>query len=317
MPHWLIKAGIHRVISWLPNSTAWNELFQQYVTRSIVLTTQQFQAKLEESQRYFELMRRHAPAGETGFITLEVGTGWYPTIPISLYLCGAAATWTFDIDSHLCRQRLTHLLDFFIAHDKANLLTQHLPGAMKNRLANLEKLRPLADQETPAAWLKRLDIHCAVRDARHTGLQAGAIDFIFSSGVLEYIPPVILKELLQEFHRVAAPAAVMVHRLNLVDQFAYFDKSLSPFNHLKYTERQWRWRSSPLIWQNRIRLSDYRRLLKETGFTIKSEDNTFGTKAELERVKLSPEFQHYSLEDLLVLHSLLVAVRAAPPASAA
>jgi hypothetical protein len=310
MPHWWIKAGIQRVISWLPNSAAWNELFQRHVTRSIVLRPEQLQDKLAETQRFFDLWQQYGSTSPRPFRVLELGTGWHPIIPLGLHLCGAGEIWTFDIDAHLSRQRLTQLLEQLFVLDDQKTLAQSLPGLIPDRLKQLRALQAHATQETPATWLRRINIHSAVQDARQTGLETGSVNFIFSSGVLEYIPVPILRELLTEFRRVAAPAAVMVHRLNLVDQFAYFDRRLSPFHHLRYTEAQWRWRSSPLIWQNRIRLSDYRRLLEETGFVLKQADNTSGLDAELDRVPLAPEFQNYSRADLLVLHSILTAAPA-------
>jgi hypothetical protein len=99
----------------------------------------------------------------------------------------------------------------------------------------------------------------------------------------------------------------MVHRLNLVDQFSYFDQSITPFNFLKYTAAEWRWRNSPLIWQNRLRITDYRELLSGAGFEIADEENVSGKAGELAAVPLAPEFRHYSKEDLLVLHSFITA----------
>ncbi len=56
-----------------------------------------------------------------------------------------------------------------------------------------------------------------------------------------------------------------------------------------------------------MRISDYRALFAETGNQITSEDNTKGDPADLRKVPLAPEFQHYSVEDLLVLFSWIVA----------
>ena len=287
MPHWFIKSGIQRVISWLPNSSWWNALFQQYITRSIILAPDQFGDKLLEGRKYYELFRQHAPNARLDFKVVEIGTGWYPTIPLVFYLHGAAEIATYDIAPLLHRDRLKALLDLIVAFEKDGRLIKQLPGLREDRLKQLLALRNHADQEAPEVWLKRLNIHVAVRDARHTGLKSQDVDLVFSSGVLEYIPVPILREMLQECRRIATPHSVMVHRLNLVDQFAYFDRSLSPFHHLKYTEQQWRWRSSPLIWQNRIRISDYRKLFAEAGFIVKSEDNTSGTPAESNLSRIS------------------------------
>src|SRR5256885_2234136 len=101
MPHWLIKSGIQRVISWLPASARWNELFQRYVTRSIDLSEKAFEGKLEEADRFLQRFRRHQPLAPDSFTAFEIGTGWYPTLPIAFYLCGASEIHTFDIASLL------------------------------------------------------------------------------------------------------------------------------------------------------------------------------------------------------------------------
>ena len=99
----------------------------------------------------------------------------------------------------------------------------------------------------------------------------------------------------------------MSHWINLVDQFSYFDKNITPFNYLKYTEKQWRWFNSPLTWQNRLRISDYRDLVARTGYEMIKEECTSGNPADLARVQLSPEFRNYRQEELLVLTAWIVA----------
>src|SRR4051812_37755278 len=97
MPHWLIKSGIHRVISWLPASHVWNEVFQKYVTRSMGLGRPWFEVSLEDCRAHFQHLRDTRAGGVEGFKVLELGTGWYPVIPLGLYLYGASDIWTFDI----------------------------------------------------------------------------------------------------------------------------------------------------------------------------------------------------------------------------
>src|SRR5207302_563958 len=117
-----------------------------------------------------------------------------------------------------------------------------------------------------ATFLARLGMKVVVGPAQKAPMPSGGIDLLLSSGVLEYIPPPFLREILAAARRVAAPAAVVSHRLNLADAFSYFDKRISPLNFLRYTTKQWRWLDSPLTSQNRLRISDYRALLSEAGF---------------------------------------------------
>ena len=122
----------------------------------------------------------------------------------------------------------------------------------------------------------------------------------------------MLKAILLEFKRIGSAQSVQSHYVNLRDQFSYFDSTITPFNYLKYSAKQWRFLNSPLIWQNRLRISDYRALFAETGYQLIRESNTSGNVEELRKVPLASEFQHYALEDLLVLISWLVAIPARP-----
>jgi hypothetical protein len=306
MPHWLIKSAVHRTIAWLPASHFWNSLLQSCFTRSTVLTPAAFETKVKECDRHLRAFRAIQP--ETpNFTVFELGTGWLPTYPVGLYLCGAGEIWTFDISPLLKSKRVRQTLQFFCDYDQRGELARLLPGLRRERMEGVRAALTAPTQESPAGLLGRLKILPYAADARQTGLPERSIDFITSSGVLMCIPLEVLKGILAEFGRLAAPGGVMTHRVNLRDQFSYFDHSITPFNYMRYTEAQWRWRNSPIIWQNRLLISDFRRLMKEAGFEIAHEENILGSAAELAKVKLAPEFQKYRQEDLLVMESLFTA----------
>src|SRR5437763_4252220 len=97
MPHWKIKATVQGLIARLPYSRFWNEMFQTYVTRTLDLTTSCFEAKLGHCQQHLEALRQLRPNAADAFTALDVGTGWYPVVPIAFHLCGSKRVWTFDI----------------------------------------------------------------------------------------------------------------------------------------------------------------------------------------------------------------------------
>ena len=74
--------------------------------------------------------------------------------------------------------------------------------------------------------------------ARATKLPDGSVDLIFSTVVFEHIGADILSGLLTEFRRLASPDAVTSHYVGLADQYASFDRSITPFNCMRYTARQ-------------------------------------------------------------------------------
>lgn len=90
MPHWILKAVVQGGISVLPKSQLWNHLFQKCVTKSLDLNTSRFERKLIQCKRHMENYLTIMPTRKTLFSVLELGTGWHPIIPVSLYLCGAS-----------------------------------------------------------------------------------------------------------------------------------------------------------------------------------------------------------------------------------
>ena len=307
MPHWLIKAALQRGISVMPASQRLNEWFQKNVTKSIELTPNRFEERLDFTRRHYEHLRELRREAARDFTAVELGTGWYPVVPLGLYLCGAESIWTYDIAPYLSRERLQSLLGFFEAYARRGDLQRMLPGALPERVSQLKKSITEMSDEPPEAWLERLNIFVRVQDAQQTGLNSDTVDLFVSTGVLEYIPRSILVNILNEFQRVGKPGAIKSHYLNLRDQYSYFDSSISPFNFLKFTDRQWSWFDSPLTSLNRLRISDYRDLFAQAGYKIEREINTHGLAEDLAKVRLAPEFQAYKTEDLLVLLSFVAA----------
>jgi hypothetical protein len=307
MPHWLIKSALQRAISLLPASHFWNELFQRYVTRSLDLTPERFEMRLDCCRIHLENFNGLRSSRARDFTACELGTGWFPVVPAGLFLCGATRIWSFDIASFVSRQRLKQMFSMFQEYERQGKLQKFLPRLLPERFERFKDIaRSVESLETKKA-LEQLDIHFEVRDAQNTGLKDGSIDFFVSTGVLEYIPRNILENILKEFRRVGSAEAVQSHYLNLVDQYSYFDQSITPFNFLKFSEERWKLYNSPITWLNRMRISDYRELFGSLGFEITKEVNTCGSAADLHKIRLAPEFQKHSEADLLVLTTWLTA----------
>jgi len=306
MPHWLVKSGIQRAISFLPYRQWWNEFFQKFGgTQSLQLGYGMFERRLDDCRTHLNHFLETLPSAPGQFKAVELGTGWFPTLATGLYLCGAGPIWTFDIESLMRPARIQRMLELLFEYDDQQKLKKFLPALRAERLSKLREAAKFAGQESPRDFLARFDIHVMVQDARKTGLRDGSIDLFCSTGVLEYIPRLILEGIFSEFCRIASPRAVMSHYVSMIDQFSYYDRSITQFNYLKYTSRQWRYLESPLTWQNRMRIPDYRELFAQTGFEMIKETNTTGPMEELRRIRLAPEFGKYKREDLLVVTSFL------------
>jgi hypothetical protein len=309
MPNWLLKSAIQRVISILPHRQRWNELFQTLGTRSLDLTAAKFESRLEHTRRHLDNFVLTQSGSVRQFTAFELGTGWFPTMVIGMYVRGAGPIWTVDIDTLLRSARLELVLRFFCDYDDRKELDKHLPGIHHDRMQQLREALSFVGRESPEAVLERMNIRVMVRDAQDTGLPENSVDLFFSTGVLEYIPKPVLEGIFAEFRRIGTARAAMSHWISMVDQFSYFDRSITPFNYMRYTANQWRYLNSPMIWQNRLRISDYRELMTNGGFEIVHEEDEPGSASDLDRIRLAPQFQHYSREDLLVLKSWITARR--------
>lgn len=310
MPSWLLKVAIHRVINLLPRRQKINELFQNAISGSLKMTPPLFELRLNHCRGHLETLFEAQPQRSQEFTVLELGTGWFPTLALGMYLCGASRVWTYDIDPLLNSSRLRLLLTLLEDYDSRGVLRNLLPRLKPDRMTELRKLSRRPGM-APADFLRELGIHYEVRDVQKTGLQASSVDLIFSHGVLLHIPPPILPALLAEFYRVGAANAVMSHDIDLSDVSHNFDRSITAFNFYKYSSRAWKQLDSPLVPLNRLRISDYRTAFPAAGWQINRETNVTGSEQDLARIHLAPEFQKYVRSDLLVTHTWLVARRSA------
>jgi hypothetical protein len=311
MRSWLVKALVQRAIGALPWPYFWNEMLQERVTHSLQLTTERFEASLRNCRNHLEQLARFgAPAKKDAFTAFELGTGWFPTVAIALYLCGAREVWSWDVAPLLKRERLKHTLRRFLDLEHEQILQDHVCDEPE-RLGRLRELMALCEDPRgpePAAILERMGIHYRNGNASQSNLPSHSVDLILSDVVLEYLNPRQLSEVMQEFRRIAASDAVMSHTIGLFDQYAAYDPQISAFNFLRFSDRTWRLLNNPIVPLNRLRISDYREAVSNSGFKIVHEDSERGDPADLARTPLAKPFDGYAIEDLLVINTWLVAV---------
>lgn len=293
MPPWKIKAAVQGVFSLLPQPQRWNRYLQTYVTRSLDLTDERFLNKWAHAERH----ARHADliGGIARARVMELGTGWLPIVPTGLALAGAESVETLDLHNLLRRDDVIGVLEAYERLIGSGAVD--LPSPARSRLA---AARAKAGAMTAEGLLEELLVKTRVGDSRVIPLPDGSIDLFVSNNVLEHIPRDVLVDIFREFRRLASPNAVMSHYIDLADHYAGFDRSISAYNFLRYSEREWRWFNNALHYQNRLRASDYRAIHKEAAWTVVDEELQREASDALRRIPLAPEFRRYSEDDLLV-----------------
>jgi hypothetical protein len=317
VPSWLFKAAAQGAISLLPGRHRLNRMLQEHVTGSLALTPRLFEAKVAQCRHHLmSVERRRAarelarPAGaqaQPPRSALELGTGWYPIVPVGLALAGVEQVTTVDVSPLLDGARVARVVDLY-AQELADGRLDALPGLDPARAgALLTRARERSGAGVDEV-LAQLNVRSVVGDVRQLALPSNSFDLLVSDNTLEHIPAQTLDEVLPALAGLAAPGAVMDHFIDLSDHYAHFDDSITEFNYLRFSPAAWRLFNNRLQYQNRLRASDYRRLFEQAGLEVVAQEDQSGEASQLSRVNLADHFRDYEAADLLVLRTWLTAV---------
>jgi hypothetical protein len=305
LPSWVLKAAAQKILSALPAPHLLGGVLQTRVTGSLSLTRERVASQMGRCARHLEAYA--ATRGRIPPRVLEVGTGWHPLLPVGFHLCGCGEILSLDRTALLTRKRIGETL-----RAVAGALADGTLGPILPRLDSARTERFVARFRNPARReaedaLGSLGIRCEVGEA--SGVPAESADLVVTNSVLEHLREEELRSLLGDLRRAVALGGAASHFIDLGDHYATFDSRIDVFNFLRFSDRAWSLVNSRVHWQSRLRISDYRRLLAETGWILREEESQRGTVSDLARIPVAPRFTRYSLEDLLVYRSW---VRAEP-----
>lgn len=292
--NWRVKGATQKALSVLPGGIRLNLMMQIFLGDLRNLDSQ-IALKVRDwalSMKYL----REAGIPLQGSRMFEIGTGWYPVLPVCFVLAGARSVATYDITRHLSEKGMLRCL---------NSLTPQIPliaeTAQKSPAFIAERLNALRQKATLAEMLEESGIeYHAPADARRSELPAGSIDLVYSNSVFEHIPREIIREILAESYRMLRAGGFMMHNVACNDHYAHFDKTISYVNFLRYSEKQWRFWNNRLQYQNRMRAPEFLALACQAGFEIAAQHThvAAGSREALRSFTIAPEFRAFSEADL-------------------
>ena len=301
MARWIVKALVQRMIGFMPNPEYWSDLVQRKIAGSVDLTYPFFLSRLDVARRNLDAFARQNSPAEV----LELGTGWFPIVPIALRLSGASHVRTCDIVEHVSPERLSATLQAFSRAADDGEWRRRFPSINEPLLQQIRSFD--ATRQTSVESLRSLGVDYRVGDFPGASLPPASIDLIVSHAVLEYIAAAPFRELLDAFRRVLKSDGAMSHWIDFSDEYAYFDKSISPLNFLKYSDWAWRIINNPIIPLSRLRIDDVRRLFSDAGFSIHAEDCVKLDSEKMGKLPLAREFANRDIEDMRVLDAWISA----------
>jgi SAM-dependent methyltransferase len=298
---WRWKGTIQKALSVTPAGHWLNQQLQRSVG-----SLRRFDQASDDRLEDFALMAtqlREAAFPIAGMRFLEIGSGWYPALPICLYLGGARRVVTLDLVRHLqpdLTLRLVRKLG-----GRLGWLADRVGASVAEVEARRVRLERRLDGGASIGTASEDVIdYRAPADAARTDLPQHAIDVVFSNTVLEHVRRTVLDAIFTESWRVLRPGGICFHSVNCGDHYAYTDRSIGQLNYLKYSSRQWElmW-NNDIQYQNRLRAVDFLDLARRHGFTIVHDSTRVPPErlAELRRLpRIAPEFRRYSDEELCV-----------------
>ncbi|MEL7120008.1 MAG: class I SAM-dependent methyltransferase [Bacteroidota bacterium] len=306
MKKWILKAIVQKSISFLPYKHKINYLFQKYITKGVKLSDQYLEDKLVHFQHHWSSWKKYRTK-KTPHKVLELGTGWYPVIPICFFLKACPYIITIDISDLLSVEKLKTTISRVLEYHHAGKLQQYVGIVDYDRIRVLEQVL-----HSPNISLKEglelLGIMYYIKDARQLTYKDGCVDFIVSNNVFEHIYPEILQPILHEFKRVSAPKGIMSHFIDMSDHFAHLDKNITIYNFLQFSKGEWQRIDNSIQPQNRWRLPQYKKLYEDVAIEWTEEKNRVGDIQALNTVSIDEDFKWMTKEELAISHSYVVSV---------
>ena len=281
--HWRIKGLVQKALSGVPGGIAINDALQRTIG-GLRNVDEHIADKVTQDWVVLAAHMRELGVRLAGQRYMEIGTGWYPTLPACFQLAGAETVVSFDLSRHLNSRR---------TEQTWRALEPHLPKIAAAAGRPLEDVRrdyaarPMFDYRAPA-------------DATATGLPDNSIDIVFSNSVLEHVPHDVIRSMMREACRVLRPGGLSIHSVNCADHYAYFDKRITFINYLAFADREWQLWNNELQYQNRLRPIDFLDLSEQSGLQTVLAKHTPkpSLMAQLPRLTIAPQFRTYTPEQL-------------------
>ncbi len=303
MKKWVLKAVIQKTISFLPYKHHLNLLFQTYVTKGVQLSEAYFEDKLIHFKQHNQFRKKYL-ANQPDWSVLEIGTGWYPVVPICCFLAGAKEITSVDLSRLTNKDKLKTTLEAFINGHQKGQLKEYFQ-ALPHRWAILVDIYANYETISFEEACQQLHFNYLVTDARKLPLQDNSVEFILSNNTFEHIYEDILKDILREFKRVLAPTGLMSHFIDMSDHFAHLDQSITIYNFLKYSPKEWDRIDNSIQPQNRLRITHFREMYQNLDIPITEEVNRPGDVKVVKNLSIHAYLKDLSAEEIAISHSYL------------
>ncbi len=247
--------------------------------------------RLARAKKILELCKRHH-AIQHGDRLLEVGTGWVHWESTIIRLFYDVEITLFDVwdNRHLeaYKHHLRQLEQIVDSELDMNPVQQErVHGLLRaiskaNSFDDIYKLLGFSYVINPSGTLKQF--------------QDESFALIFSCNVLEHVDRDILPEFTQDFHRLLKPGGYSIHQIDPGDHLAYYDKSVSLKNYLRYSDNVWRrYFENQVQYFNRVQRPEWLAFFQKAGFETIEEESV---SVDIGTMKIDKSYEGLEKQDL-------------------
>lgn len=280
--HWKTKATLFRLFDKIPFGEELHYLSQRHVTRTWPRPEEDVMALIGAALRHVEDFRRVSdkPLVQTTFF--EIGAGRDLVVPVVLRLMGAKKVFTSDIN------RLAKL-------DLLNAAAQVIARRFDKPIPTFKSWGAL--EAYGVSYMAPFD---AAKD------KVPQIDAFISNEVLEHIPPGVLPAIFRNVSSSLSEGGVSIHAIDYSDHYAR-DGGVSRYNFLQFSDEDWRPFNAGLHYVNRLRHSQYIKVMKDAGLQVAEAETHEGDYPP--DLQVSEAFSGFDKKDLHIMRSRISAVK--------
>lgn len=296
---WQRKAFLQQAFSRMPGGEWLYYLMQRHVTRSLPPSEKKTREIIEIEAQHVDAWQQYGNRPLADAVFYQFGAGWTMAGPLTFFGLGVNHQILFDI-RRLIRPWLIN----------CTIETLQRPPCAERLNRRIEHFVPSQSLATLAVLRHRygIDYH-APADARATGLPDASVDCITSTNTLEHIPRADIAAILAECRRILRPGGVMSFQVDYQDHYSYFDRSISVYNFLQFSDSDWDRFNPSLHYQNRMRHPDYVALYREAGFEPLLDQPRPGSAADedfLQTLPLHDRYRGFTTSELAIRTSYIV-----------
>lgn len=213
---------------------------------------------------------------------LEIGSGWLPLMPYLFKINNKInSIYTYDINEHYNAENLKKVDTYFNAENKLNF---NYNTFKSYKIPDFINYYP----------------NCNIISAN----LPENISLYFSRFVLEHVTPSDMANMHKKLYNTISNDAYILHLISPSDHRAYSDASLSYYDFLKYSQKEWNAIQTKFDYHNRMRLPQYLDIFKTTGFEVvhldyDKVDKESNKYKQFKSLNIHEDYNMYSEEELL------------------